>query len=303
MHLVDGLLNTSTILGTSAFSVGAVGYALRSVGNEGNSAIASKMGVMAAATLSAQMVNFPLLPATSGHLMGSTLAAVMLGPRVAVLTMALVTIVQALVLADGGVTVLGANILNLAVVQSLVGYAIWSACASRESSHRRVSFAAGLSAFLAVVVSAASCGLQIALSNQSADLALLVPLVGVHSLIGLIEGVITASTVGYLFRAAPEQLQFARANRISAIPAWSLPFAGGALIVAVILILVSPWGSSLPDGLQSILERFRIGGDSAESWTGLAALGPRYTGIIAIVLLGGLCMAIAKVAPRYRLPK
>ncbi|HEY0463764.1 MAG TPA: energy-coupling factor ABC transporter permease, partial [Polyangiaceae bacterium] len=122
MHIPDGFLSARVALGYAALSslgVGVACYRLRAQANRGASAL---LGVSAAFVFAAQMVNFPVAAGNSGHLVGSALAAALLGLPAALVVMTAVIIVQCLVLADGGVFALGANVFNMAVVGSVVGF-------------------------------------------------------------------------------------------------------------------------------------------------------------------------------------
>ena len=136
MHIPDGFLDAKTIIATGAFSTAGLGTALRQVGKHLQSRRIPLIGLTAAFIFVAQMVNFPVASGTSGHLLGATLAAVLLGPSAAVIVMSSVLIVQSLIFADGGVLALGANMFNMALVAPLCGYGIYVYWNSKSGTGR-----------------------------------------------------------------------------------------------------------------------------------------------------------------------
>ena len=123
MHAPDGFLNAATAVTTGAVSVGLLTATVRNIGTSLKERQAPLAGVVAAFVFAAQMVNFPVAAGTSGHLLGGALAAVLLGPAVGSVVATVVVVVQALVFADGGLTALGYNIVNMALVTAFGGYA------------------------------------------------------------------------------------------------------------------------------------------------------------------------------------
>src|SRR5680860_1201880 len=116
MHIPDGFIDTTTAAATGAVSLGALAYAVRRTDRDLGERTVPLLGVTGAFVFAAQMLNFPVAAGTSGHLLGAMLAAVLLGPWAAVIVMSVVLVVQALAMADGGITALGANILNVAIL-------------------------------------------------------------------------------------------------------------------------------------------------------------------------------------------
>ncbi|MDR7465106.1 MAG: energy-coupling factor ABC transporter permease, partial [Armatimonadota bacterium] len=125
MHIPDGFLDTPTAIAGGVLAAAGLGLALRTVRRTLPHRAVPLVGVAAAFIFAAQMLNFPVAGGTSGHLIGAVLAAVLLGPSAAVLVMSSVLILQAFLFADGGITALGANIFNMALVASLLGYALY----------------------------------------------------------------------------------------------------------------------------------------------------------------------------------
>lgn len=157
------------------------------------------MGVMAAFIFAAQMVNFPILGGTSGHLLGGVLAAVMLGPWAGTLVMACVVAVQALLFQDGGLLILGANIFNMGVIGTLGGYVVYrSLCRLLGGEEKARIPASGVAAWAAVMGGAIAISLQL-IASGTADPAVVLPaMLGVHAVIGIGEALITMAAIGFI---------------------------------------------------------------------------------------------------------
>ena len=207
MHVPDGFLDAPTSLATGAVAVAAVGVALRKARAELDDRTAPMAGLVAAFVFAAQMINFPVGAGTSGHLMGGALAAVLVGPWTAVVCIAVVLLVQALFMADGGITALGTNVTLIGLVTVLVGWLVFRA--ARGLLPRRlgsVAPAAALGAFVSVPVAAAVFTLLFAVGGQAPVDAstILAAMVGWHVLIGVGEAVITGLVVGAVVAARPD---------------------------------------------------------------------------------------------------
>jgi cobalt/nickel transport system permease protein len=115
MHMSDGLVNapTSVVFGLAIAAVALCAWKARAELDERTVPLA---GLVAAFIFAVQMINFPILPGVSGHLLGGALAAILVGPYTGVLCIAIVLVVQSLLFADGGVTALGMNITNMALI-------------------------------------------------------------------------------------------------------------------------------------------------------------------------------------------
>jgi cobalt/nickel transport system permease protein len=161
------------------------------------------VGVLGAFTFAAQMVNFPIASGTSGHLVGGFLLGVLFGWAPALVTMAAILIVQCLVFADGGLDALGANILNMGLISCLLGGLLRWLSAGRRPGRLSIALTA-FGAWFAVVLGAAVCVTEVWLSGRLETRTLLFAwmgsMIGVHALIGLAEGAITALVVVYVAR-------------------------------------------------------------------------------------------------------
>lgn len=193
MHIADGILNVPTSVVTGVAAAGVLALAVRKTKQELDEKQVPLLGVTAAFIFAAQMINFPVLPGTSGHLMGGVLAAILLGPWAAAIVIATVLAIQAFFFGDGGIIVLGASIFNMAVVATFGGYYIF-----RLMEKINPSIAIFVGAWAGVVLSAIAVAIEISLSRVLPLTGLFTALVGVHILIGLGEGLITLAVITYL---------------------------------------------------------------------------------------------------------
>lgn len=197
MHIPDGFLNWQTCATTAAASSGYLMTALYKTGARLNQKQIPLMGVMGAFIFAAQMVNFPIAGGTSGHLAGGTLAATVFGPWVASIIMTSVLVIQWLFMNDGGLTVLGANVLNLAVIGPWVGYLVYILF-TRLFPKKGYVTGAFLGAWLSVLAAAGAVGIELAASG-TIELSVVLPVILFwHALIGIGEGIITSAVLIYL---------------------------------------------------------------------------------------------------------
>ncbi|ASI98168.1 energy-coupling factor ABC transporter permease [Thermococcus celer] len=189
MHIPDGLLSAPVIVITYAITVLAVLYASKKLRNFPEERI-PLLGLFAAGIFAAQMVNFPIIGGVSGHLLGATLVAIILGPHASVIVMTSVLLIQTLLFGDGGITAIGANILNMGLVGAFVGYGIYSRFRGINET-----LATSLAAWFSVVLGAALASVEIGLSHSLPFLRVLALMVGYHSIIGIGEAVLTVLIV------------------------------------------------------------------------------------------------------------
>ena len=213
MHVPDGFLDAPTSIATGVVAVGAVGLALRRARTELDDRTAPMAGLVAAFVFAGQMVNFPVGAGTSGHLLGGALAAVLVGPWTALLCLSVVLLVQALFMADGGVTALGTNVTLMGIVGCFVGYAVFR-LVLRLLPRRTgsVAPAAAVGAFVSVPSAAATFTLLFAAGgNAPIDVAtVLGAMVGWHLVIGLGEAAVTMLVVGSVVAVRPDLVRGAR---------------------------------------------------------------------------------------------
>lgn len=207
MHIPDGFINASTSLGAGAMAAGGLGVSLRRTAQTLQDKQAPLAGLVAAYIFAVQMLNFPVAAGTSGHLLGGALAAVLVGPWAGSICVAVVLLVQGLLFADGGLTALGLNITNMAIVATFGGYAAFLLLRRLLPATRSaVATAAGVAAGVSVVLASVAFVVEYAVGgNGGVSVGTVVAaMVGVHTLIGIGEGVITALTVGAVLRVRPD---------------------------------------------------------------------------------------------------
>ena len=205
MHIPDGFLSPDVAAGTGVVAAGAVGYALRRADRTLDERAVPLLGVTGAFVFAAQMLTFPVAGGTSGHFLGAALAAVLLGPWTACLVLAVVLVMQAFVFADGGVTALGANILNMGVVGAL-GAGLLLAAGRRVLPRTRGAFLGlvAVAAWLAVMAGATACSLELAASGTVPLGTVLPAMLGVHAVIGVGEAVVTVAAVSAILASRPD---------------------------------------------------------------------------------------------------
>jgi cobalt/nickel transport system permease protein len=213
MHIPDGFIDGTTSAGAAVVAGGGLGVTLRRAGEVLDERRVPLAGLVAAFVFAVQMLNFPVVSGTSGHLLGGALAAVLVGPAVGAVCVTVVLAVQALLFADGGLSALGLNVLNMALVTAFGGYAVF-VLARRVMSRTPSSVvaAAGTAAAVSVVLSALAFTLEYAVGGTgTASVATVAgAMVGVHVLIGVGEGVITALVVGAVLATRPDLVWGAR---------------------------------------------------------------------------------------------
>ena len=206
MHIPDGFINAPTSLAAGAVAAGGVGASLRRAGQTLQERQAPLAGLVAAYIFAVQMLNFPVAAGTSGHLLGGVLAAVLVGPWAGCVCVAVVLVVQSL-FADGGLTALGLNITNMAVVGVFGGWAAFRLLRRvLPATRASVVAASGIAAGVSVVLAATAFVLEYAIGGTGGApvSTVLAAMLGVHTVIGIGEGIITALTVGVVLGVRPD---------------------------------------------------------------------------------------------------
>ncbi|RKY32069.1 MAG: cobalamin biosynthesis protein CbiM [Candidatus Omnitrophota bacterium] len=205
MHIPDGFLNTPVVISTWALSVSALSYSLKRTKEALKDKMVPLMGVVSAFIFAAQMLNFPVMGGTSGHLIGGVLAAVLLGPYAGSVVLACVFIVQCLIFQDGGLTALGANIFNMAIIGTMTGYIIYRMISNSLGGKKRGIIAGAIFAsWASVVIASFVCAIELSISGTSPLNIVLPAMVGVHVLIGIGEAVITSLVLGFVLKVRPD---------------------------------------------------------------------------------------------------
>jgi cobalt/nickel transport system permease protein len=262
MHIPDGFLTTPVWASLAAISLPSAGAFARKAQSGLEDGRVPLMGVMGAFVFAAQMINFPVGIGASGHLIGSALLAATLGPAAAVVVMTAILTIQALIFQDGGLLALGANIFNMAIAGVLAGYWPYRVFAGTRAAMIGL-FAGG---FLSVMVSAALCLGELALSGVRMPAEVLGVSVIVFTVTGLLEGMITVAVIGSLLRMNPRWIREPSGEGRRALAVLGC----AALVLASAGFLLA---SALPDGLERVAG---LAGLAGREHTVLAAPLPDY---------------------------
>lgn len=307
LHIPDGFLSPGVYIICWAISLFAVGLALRRTSEEMGERQIPLMGVLAAFIFAAQMINFPVAGGTSGHLVGGALAAILLGPWAAILVMTSVVGLQALLFQDGGLLVLGANILNMGVISSIVGYATFTAVRRALTDERTGILVGGFAgAWLSVMLAAAATALQLAFSGTSAFDVAMPAMLGVHVLIGIGEGLITTGALAFVLATRRDLLPVAEPATSGGRTWW---VAG--LAIALVVVLLSPLASGSPDGLERVAEDkgfidtasdppYEIIADYLFPGVENEALATILAGVVGTVVVFGVALVLATLINNLR---
>lgn len=224
MHMSDGLVNAPTSMLFGALAIAVVAFCAWKARADLDERTVPLAGLVAAFIFAVQMINFPILPGVSGHLLGGALAAILVGPYTGVLCIAIVLVVQSLLFADGGVTALGMNITNMALIGVAAGYStavVLYALVRRRGLERSVGALGGV-AFLSALVGTICAAMGFVVEYEIGGAAptslstVATYMLGTHVLIGIGEGVITAITVMAVVRSRPDLVYLLRRGRVGA---------------------------------------------------------------------------------------
>jgi cobalt/nickel transport system permease protein len=258
MHVPDGFINAQVSAATGIISLGTLWAYIRNAKNLVADKLIALTGMMSALIFVLQMINFPIAAGTSGHLLGGALAVIVLGPSLGVICISIVVVIQSLLFADGGLSALGVNVLNMAIITSLTGWftiTLWKKLFG-ESQFTLISGSV-IAGLLSVVFSSIAFVLEYAIGGTvSVPLGnVLIAMISTHLLIGLGEGIITALIVSLLLRVRSDLVYVnSKKNKSN-----TLSTSYGVLIALILsLTLVTPYASSSPDGLESVASDFEF---------------------------------------------
>ena len=307
MHIPDGFLDAKTLALTGALSAGGLAVAARQVKRTLPRHKVPLMGLSAAFVFAAQMLNFPVAGGTSGHLLGGLLVAVLLGPGAAAVVLACVVTVQAVLFSDGGVLALGANIFNMAFIGGVGGWAIYRLARHFLRGLRGHITAVFFAAWLSTVLAAVVCAGELSLSGTLPPGVVFPAMAGVHALIGIGEGLITALVILAIARTRPDLLD---TENGPAPRGAGLEFLAFGLVIALgLAIFVSPHACSWPDGLDRVAEKFGFAGHAAtfvKTWIpdykmpGISSAGiaTAVAGALGTLLMFGLALVVGRLLVR-----
>ncbi|MER6464415.1 energy-coupling factor ABC transporter permease [Streptomyces sp. NPDC001288] len=276
MHVPDGFIDAPTSAVTAVVAAGALAVSLRGARRELDERTAPLAGLVAAFIFAVQMLNFPVAAGTSGHLLGGALAAILVGPYTGVLCVSVVLLMQGILFADGGLTALGVNVTDMAIVTTVVAYAVFRGLLKvLPRTRRSVTAASFVAALLSVPAAAVAFTLLYAVGGTT-DVSIgkvATAMIGVHVLIGVGEAAITALTVGAVIAVRPDLVYGARELRqglklrvngelVDAPTTPAAPVAArtsrrtlwitGLAASLVLAGFVSFYASASPDGLEKV---------------------------------------------------
>jgi len=297
LHIPDGFLSLAVSLISWAITIIVLSVAIRRTEAMDEKQV-PLMGVMAAFIFAAQMINFPVAGGTSGHLLGGALAAIVLGPWAGMLVMTAVIGVQGLLLQDGGLLVMGANILNMGLLTAAIGFGLYKLA---EGRNRKLKLGlAGIAAWLSVMAGALATSLQLWLSGTARLDIVLPAMLGVHTLIGIGETLITVGALSFIFKSRPDLLDQAEGQARGG-RGWI--WVGAA--ISLFVLILSPLASSNPDGLERVAENlgflnrgaeapFTILPDYTIPFLGNSAISTILAGVIGAAVVATIVLFFAK---------
>jgi cobalt/nickel transport system permease protein len=282
MHIPDQMLQGAVCPVTMAVALGGVTTAVVAATRMRNKPAVARFAAVTALIFAGQMLNFPVADGTSGHLLGGVLAVSLLGGPFAVLAMTLVVSIQALIFGDGGIMVLGANVVNMALIGVAAGALVQKILERRPGLNlARQSLLYGTAGWLSVMLASLAVCIELSASGAIPFIRVAPAMFGVHAWIGIGEGLITAAV--FLILAQSTQ-----------VPAGGLKSIITFASACAAALLLSPLASGFPDGLEMIAETFSFLPDGLVQFApmpgyqlpgiGNAALGTGLAGLVGVML-------------------
>lgn len=324
MHIPNAVLDPRVAATTAVVAGSGLAFCLARVEKRLGEKTTVLMGTMAAFVFAAQMVNFPLGPlAVSGHLLGGVLAAVMLGPWAGAVVIGAVLIVQCLMFGDGGLTALGANFLNMGLIGSAGGYAIYSPIRRAIGGKSGILIGAMAAAWFSVILAAGAFSLELTASGHRSDFGRVLGwMTLVHAAIGVGEAIITGLVLRFILLTRPD-LVYDEADRLvdTAPPArrtgreWVQVGVAGVGVALVVVMFLAPFASTHPDGLEFVVgEKLNLLKEDTPSTLPvpipdyeLPIFGPRAlgaataaAGVVGTLVVFAFALGLAKVVERAR---
>ena len=298
LHIPDGFLSLGISVLFWTISIVFILLASKKIQRDFDEKQVPLMGVLAAFIFAAQMINFPIAGGTSGHLLGGTLVGIVLGPWAGILVMTAVIALQGLLFQDGGLLAMGANIFNMGILTVLIGFGIYRAVVG-FSRGVRLTFA-GVAAWISVMAAALFASLQLWLSGTSSLNVVMPAMLGVHTLIGIGEALITVAALALIMRTRPDLLAEKEVEGHGGL-GWAI----GGLAVSLAVVLLAPFASANPDGLERVAEDMGFIGRSMDApyqifpdytipFLGDTALSTVIAGLIGALIVAGLVVLLVQ---------
>ncbi len=208
MHIPDGFLSPEMILVTYVITVIFWAVSFRRVKFELDERMVPLMALLTALFFAAQMMNYPVVGGTTAHLLGGASLGILLGPSTGLISMTIILLLQCLLFGDGGITALGANVLNMGVAGVIIPYVLF-VLITRATKGNRLFLGAFVGGFVGDVLAAVLAGLELGLSVPTFlyGISISVPAMAIHhSIIGVAEGLVTGALLKLLISSKPEVL-------------------------------------------------------------------------------------------------
>ena len=252
MHVPDAVLSPQVLVTTGVLATGGLMYGLRRLRGLHRDRTSVLMGSMAAFVFAAQMVNFPLYPLPiSGHLLGGVLSAILLGPWAGAVVIAAVLVVQCFLFGDGGLTALGANFINMGLIGSVGGFAIYAPIRRVIGGPGGVIFGGMVAAWFSVILAAGGFAIELAGSGHWGSFPTVLGWMAlVHAVIGLGEALITGMVLRFLLLTRPDLIDDGEPRSVTSGQRWAQVLLGGLAIALGVAIFLAPFASEHDDGLE-----------------------------------------------------
>lgn len=303
LHIPDGFLSAAVTIAAWLLAVLALTLAVRRSEAALDEQLIPLAGIMAAFIFAGQMINFPVAGGTSGHLVGAALAAIVLGPWLGILVMTAVIGLQALLFQDGGLVVMGANILVMGVVPALVGYGLYRAASGRG---QRLKLAvAAVASWLSIMAAALVTSLLLGFSGTLSFRLVVPAMLGIHAFIGVGEALISVAALSFIMRARPALLDHSS-------QAGGRGWVVAGALVSVLVVFLSPLASGFPDGLEWVAAEngflrqareapFELLPDYTIPALGDGGVSTILAGLLGAVLVAALTVVAVRLLRRRRL--
>lgn len=205
MHIPDGLLTLKWSAIFCAISALFLVIAIQRTERILKEKNIPMLGVLAAGVFAAQMINYPIPGGTSGHLLGGTLVSIFVGPAGATIVLTVVLVIQCFLFGDGGITALGANILNMAIIGVLTGWIVYYVFTKFFRLKKKAIFLGTfIGSWVSVVLAAFACAFEIGLSGTIPFRVGIPVMVGWHIFIGIGEALISSFIVSFVLVSRPD---------------------------------------------------------------------------------------------------
>jgi cobalt/nickel transport system permease protein len=221
MHIPDGYLSPQTYVPLYGVFLATAAIAIKKVEKKFDKKLVPYLGMAAAFSFLIMMFNVPIPGGTTGHAVGAAIIALLFGPWVTFIAVSVALIIQALVFGDGGITAIGANCINMALVMPFVAWGIYKLIAGKNKSSTRINIAAFLAGYISLNIAALVAGIEFGIQPLIATdpagnplyapypLKVAVPAMAIEHLIlfGIIEGLVTLLIFRYFYKNNKELIE------------------------------------------------------------------------------------------------